>query len=136
MKTAMTSEKLEKLNKLLHKIDDIIKSDDMQRILNTDVVVDGDISIANEFKRLTAEVKALVKDASAIEEVPELLPCPFCGSEAKLLSHCTIPEHGADTAGDWAVVCQNQDADCNVRLLYCHSKEEAITQWNRRVTNN
>lgn len=63
----------------------------------------------------------------------ELKPCPFCGAEAKMLPH----EHnGLRLQGggiDWCVICQNEDTECNVRLLYCQSKEEAIQQWNRRT---
>lgn len=54
----------------------------------------------------------------------ELKKCPFCGSKAVLMSDLLDRR--------WGVVCQNPDAECNVRLLYCDSKEEAIQQWNRR----
>ena len=54
-----------------------------------------------------------------------LLPCPFCGSEAKIF--------GPDENKMWGIVCQQPETLCNVRLLYCHSKEEAIQQWNKRA---
>ena len=53
-----------------------------------------------------------------------LLPCPFCGSEAKLLP--------LDSFVEWAVACQHPEGECNVRIIYCDTKEKAIAQWNRR----
>ena len=53
-----------------------------------------------------------------------LLPCPFCGSEAKLLP--------LDSIVEWAVACQHPEGECNVRIIYCDTKEKAIAQWNRR----
>lgn len=58
--------------------------------------------------------------------------CPFCGSHAKIFPQSHI-SNNKDCDGEWAVVCQNEEALCNVRLLYCNSREEAIQQWNRRV---
>lgn len=58
--------------------------------------------------------------------------CPFCGSEAEIFPHTHI-ENQTDNAGEWAVVCQNLDAECNARILYCHSEQEAVEQWNRRT---
>ena len=55
----------------------------------------------------------------------KLKPCPFCGAKAIL--------YAPSINDSWSVICQNEDAECNVRLLYCNSKEEAIEQWNRRV---
>ena len=54
-----------------------------------------------------------------------LLPCPFCGSEAKLFT----PTGDED---QFAVVCQHPENCCNAHILYCASKEDAIEQWNRR----
>ena len=62
----------------------------------------------------------------------KLLPCPFCGSEAEIFPRAHI-ENQTDNVGEWAVVCQNPDAECNARILYCNSKEEAVEQWNRRT---
>lgn len=55
----------------------------------------------------------------------EIKNCPFCGSEAKLFQ--------SDKINNFAIVCQDEDLLCCVRLLYCNSKEEAIQQWNKRV---
>lgn len=52
--------------------------------------------------------------------------CPFCGSKAEIFT----PD---ETNDEWCIVCQNPDVGCNVILRYCHTEEEAITQWNRRT---
>jgi len=64
-----------------------------------------------------------------------LKPCPFCGSAAQMRPHSHLPEHGDvdGVMGLWAVICNNPDAECNARILYCNSKEEAVQQWNTRV---
>ena len=54
-----------------------------------------------------------------------LLPCPFCGSEAKLCG-----PGGEDK--QFSVVCQHSGCGCNARILYCDTRENAIEQWNRR----
>lgn len=58
----------------------------------------------------------------------ELKACPFCGSKAKLFTHSVVGEEGG-----WLVMCQNPDAECNARIPYCQTAEEAIQQWNRRA---
>lgn len=54
----------------------------------------------------------------------ELKPCPFCGSPA-LMS-------GDDDSG-WCVTCQEPHCNCNARIPYCDTKEDAIEQWNTRA---
>ena len=51
----------------------------------------------------------------------ELKPCPFCGSKAEMLN-CS-PK-------DWLVICP---VCCGMVERWVETKEEAITQWNRRV---
>ena len=55
----------------------------------------------------------------------KLEPCPFCGAEAAL--------YAPSKNDSWSVVCENEGVECNVRLLYCLTREEAVQQWNRRV---
>ena len=57
----------------------------------------------------------------------ELKPCPFCGSDAKIFEY--------KRTNGWNVICQQPECECNARIPYCHSEEEAIEQWNRRVPN-
>ena len=66
------------------------------------------------------------------EEDKKLLPCPFCGAKAKVFPHSHIDNRTNDL-GQWCVICQNEDAECNVRLLYEDTKESAIIRWNRRL---
>lgn len=54
----------------------------------------------------------------------QLLSCPFCGYDVRLF--------GPDASNQWGVVCQHPECLCNVRLLYCSSREQAISQWNTR----
>jgi hypothetical protein len=56
-----------------------------------------------------------------------LLPCPFCESPAKLFV--------SKETRDRTVVCQNPDSECNARIPYCGSDDEATRQWNRRIPN-
>ena len=51
----------------------------------------------------------------------KLKPCPFCGSDAKVLM-----------SDGWIIICQNSDLNCNARLPYCPTKNEAIKTWNTR----
>ena len=55
----------------------------------------------------------------------ELKPCPFCGSEAKLFAD--------KKTQDWGAICQQPECECNARIPYCSTREEAIEQWNRRA---
>ena len=51
----------------------------------------------------------------------DLKPCPFCGSEAKLVNKNEF----------WIVDC----AECFASSRWCDSKKEAIDAWNRRTDN-
>jgi len=52
----------------------------------------------------------------------KLLPCPFCGAEAKLLCH----------SGAWRVVDTNYKCDIQPSEKWFATEEEAIAAWNRR----
>lgn len=57
----------------------------------------------------------------------QLKPCPFCGSEAKIFHKY----YG------WSVYCDN--LNCQIRTLGTweyKSIEQAITAWNRRVSDD
>lgn len=58
----------------------------------------------------------------------ELLPCPFCGGEAKIVCVNT------DRYDDWYVYCPSED-DCpaSVETLMYETKEEAVAAWNTRA---
>lgn len=93
----------------------------------------SEIEIRERIKILLADGKSTALDFAIAEldwvlnyNVGErLLPCPFCGCDSKLF--------GPDENEMWAVVCQQPEDLCNVRLLYCHSKQEALHQWNMRA---
>lgn len=56
----------------------------------------------------------------------KLLPCPLCGGEATLVE---------DIYNDqlyYYVICSNDD--CNANTGRCNTEDEAITKWNRRVS--
>ena len=52
-------------------------------------------------------------------EMPELKPCPFCGSDE--FDVCELQ-------GDYWVEC----VECECRSSVCDDEEEAATAWNRR----
>lgn len=69
----------------------------------------------------TLENCKLVNDDGTVRE--ELLPCPFCGSEAKLVGECDMV---------WAK-CANYDCEAE-RGGRFDEPEDAIKFWNRRVS--
>ncbi len=60
---------------------------------------------------------------NSIDSDKELLPCPFCGSSAFLF----------EKDENFAVVCQQPESECNARILYSQTREEAIQSWNKRT---
>ena len=52
----------------------------------------------------------------------ELRKCPFCGGKARAVR----------SSEEYWVRC----FDCGAEIAICDSKPEAITAWNRRVTQN
>ena len=54
----------------------------------------------------------------------KLLPCPFCGGEAKMLKfpHCERK---------YVVICENESCMASVGV-YSITKEDAINKWNTR----
>lgn len=54
----------------------------------------------------------------------KLKPCPFCGGKAEMLN-CS-PK-------DWLVICP---VCCGMVERWVETKEEAITQWNRRAQDD
>lgn len=57
-------------------------------------------------------------------KMSELLPCPFCGCEAEIITTQSI--HGGDLFG---IMCKY----CCSRGDFHHTKEQAIDAWNSRV---
>jgi Restriction alleviation protein Lar len=64
---------------------------------------------------------------TSMEEQPELKPCPFCGSVAKL------EEVESGDSFRFSVYCTN-DQYCGGTTSRCRSAAKAIEFWNRRVT--
>lgn len=63
----------------------------------------------------------------------ELKPCPFCGSIAIIYPYLNVEED----FNQYSIICQNEEYECNARIDYCdtkeQAKEQAIEQWNRRI---
>ena len=55
----------------------------------------------------------------------ELLPCPFCGGEAKQETYSSCDACGGESN---SIVCQ----DCGNRTICCSPLDEAIEAWNTR----
>ncbi len=63
----------------------------------------------------------------------ELLKCPFCGGEARV-SESMVSGYGLSGYNyNYEVFCVI--CECRTRFFY-NSEFEAITAWNRRVTQN
>ena len=56
----------------------------------------------------------------------KLKPCPFCGGEATL-----VEDIYNDQLYNY-VICSNDD--CNANTGRCDTEDEAITKWNKRVS--
>ncbi len=56
----------------------------------------------------------------------KLRPCPFCGGDATL-----IEDIYNDQLYNY-VICSNDD--CNANTGRCDTEDEAITKWNKRVS--
>ena len=54
----------------------------------------------------------------------KLLPCPFCGGEARVYQHPFL--------GTWSAYCTNNN-DCGASIRDGNTKEDVIKAWNRRV---
>lgn len=58
----------------------------------------------------------------------ELLPCPFCGSKAKILEY----EYGGlDHRIEYQPSCTNDN--CGVDMNWLETEEEAVELWNKRI---
>lgn len=58
---------------------------------------------------------------------PDLLPCPFCGGEARKWQD---PSHSAA----WFIGCDDGDRDCFGSINWAETEAEAIAAWNTRAT--
>ena len=62
--------------------------------------------------------------SNTTQNTPELLPCPFCGGEAKLTNPNNTPR----------VVCRSYKTECAGQIRYFNSEDAAIQAWNARAT--
>lgn len=58
-------------------------------------------------------------------DMPELLPCPFCGSLARM--------HRLSGIGGFCAHCSDEDCFVGPELKGYHSEDEAVRQWNQRA---
>lgn len=65
---------------------------------------------------------------SPIAEAPELMPCPFCGSEKINVNR--------DDEDNWIVQCDNKADVCPmiIQVIDAFARENAIAAWNRRAS--
>lgn len=61
-----------------------------------------------------------------IDKAEALLPCPFCGGEARKWQD---PSHSAA----WFIGCDDGDRDCFGSIHWAETEAEAIASWNRRA---
>lgn len=55
---------------------------------------------------------------------PKLKPCPFCGSQPKIIGNKTLVNN--------RIVCNSPDCDMSVETVFYTTREEAIDTWNTR----
>lgn len=66
------------------------------------------------------------------EKLNELKPCPFCGSEAELLTLPARPSQSHERKPLYTVACFNPNCEMSPNTPPIESKEDAIDIWNRR----
>lgn len=70
-----------------------------------------------------------------MENEINLLPCPFCGSEAAIKENTFLDSCFSDPQYD--IMCTNKDCYlCDGADWMFNTKEEAAILWNKRKNNN
>lgn len=70
---------------------------------------------------------------------PKLLPCPFCGSAAKLQKADDTISIVYGVQKWWGIVCENSiylEGTCAVQQIPFNTKEKCIERWNFRAPPN
>lgn len=57
-----------------------------------------------------------------------LKPCPFCGETPHV-----VMRRQSGWRDRWYVLCDYNDGGCGASGEWCHSEEEAVAAWNRRI---
>ena len=57
-----------------------------------------------------------------MNKTPELLPCPFCGGEAKLVK-------SKSKVNDYHIKCDR----CSIKTGWWYGKSDVVKTWNNRV---
>jgi len=73
---------------------------------------------------------------SSVQRLVRLLPCPFCGSDAEMLSFGE-PEYDEDYCCEtypWYVACK--DLNCSAVIPSYKHRQHVVEAWNRRAAPN
>lgn len=79
-------------------------------------------------------IVAMEKERAVLRMPDKLKPCPFCGGEAKIITHdFFVPESWRSLVGVYGVVCTSCRAG---GYQFWNTEEQAVAAWNRRGEQN
>lgn len=62
----------------------------------------------------------------------DLLPCPFCGNEARMVQLAELPEDDPNWNG-WFVECSNANCAATTNIHFGEADQALRQKWNRRT---
>ena len=79
-------------------------------------------------------IVAMEKERAVLRMPDKLKPCPFCGGEAKIITHdFFVPEAKQFLTGSYGVECTSCHAE---GYQFWNTEEQAVAAWNRRGGQN
>jgi hypothetical protein len=72
---------------------------------------------------------ASAKDAEAMVDLGELLPCPFCATP----NPQSYEEHAGTDHSEWTICCNGDQCDARVSSDGSGTRESAVKTWNTRA---